>query len=134
LDACVERLIANKQLELASDGKLVGTHFHIPLDAGKGWEGAVLDHYHALVRTICARLQQGDQSSAQPCGGATYTFEVWPGHPLQQSVLGTLARLRAELSELRRQVEEHNASVGLPAEHQRVVCYAGQHVIEQTTE
>jgi hypothetical protein len=133
-EACIERLIADRQVEICESGQLRGTRFHIPLADGKGWEAAVLDHYHALVRTICARLQQGDQSAAHPCGGATYTFEVWPGHPCEAEVVGTLARLRRELSELRERVEEHNALASLPAEHLRVVCYAGQHVIEQSSE
>lgn len=133
-DGCIERLQVTRQIEVTPEGKLVGARFHIPLGDGKGWEAAVLDHYHALVRTICARMQQGDQSPAQPCGGATYTFEVWRGHPLEHQVLGTLARLRSELSELRQQVEEHNVQAGLPSDHLRVVCYAGQHVTEQTSE
>jgi hypothetical protein len=133
-DACIERLVADRQVEVTESRQLLGTRFHIPLADGTGWEAAVLDHYHALVRTICARLQQGEQSSAHPCGGATYTFEVWPGHPCEVEVVGTLARLRDELSELRERVDEHNAHAGLPGEHLRVVCYAGQHVIEQSPE
>jgi hypothetical protein len=31
-------------------------------------------------------------------------------------------------------VEEHNAHAGLPDDHLRVVCYAGQHVVEQSAE
>jgi hypothetical protein len=134
LDAAIERLKDAGQVEVTRSGQLLGTRFHIPLASGKGWEAAVLDHYHALVRTICARLQQADGSATQPCGGATYTFEVWPGHPHEAEVIGSLARLRGELSELRERVEEHNAHAGLPSDHLRVVCYAGQHVIEQSAE
>lgn len=131
LDACLARLAAGRQVELADDGRIVGTQFHIPLEGGKGWEGAVLDHYHALVRTICARLQANGEVAPQSCGGATYTFEVYGGHPLEREVLGTLERLRSELSDLRRRVEQINADRGLPQEHQRVICYAGQHVVQQ---
>lgn len=133
-DACIDRLVRGGQVECTEDGLLRGSQFHIPLSNANGWEGAVLDHYHALVRTICKRLQQSEPDAAQTCGGATYSFEVWPGHPLADAVVGTLARLRGELSELRERVEQHNAGGGIPAEYWRVVCYAGQHVLEQGPE
>src|SRR5262249_34803046 len=31
----------------------------IPLGPGVGWEGALLDHYQALVRSVCAKLERG---------------------------------------------------------------------------
>lgn len=133
-DACVERLVAAQQVELTDTGLLKGKRFHIPLSDAKGWEGAVLDHYHALVRTICTRLQLNEADVAQTCGGATYSFEVWSGHPFEHEVTGTLARLRSELTELRGRVDEYNQQVGVPDEHNRVVCYAGQHIIEQGPE
>lgn len=131
LKASLERLCGSGQVERGGGGELRGTKFFIPLDAGQGWEGAVLDHYHALVRTICARLLPSDRQPDATCGGATYTFEVWAGHPLEAEVLGTLGRLRQELSELRQRLETHNDAAGIPAAHLRVVCYAGQHVTEQ---
>lgn len=130
--ACLERLLKAQQVSVSADGQIHGTQFHIPLSGSKGFEGPVLDHYYALVRTICARLQPNDDAHPEQCGGATYTFEVWPEHPLESEVLGTLARLRQELSALRARVEEHNGANGVPPEHLRVVCYAGQHVIAQS--
>ncbi len=133
-EECVTRLVQQRQVEITESGQLRGTRFHIPLGSSKGWEAAVLDHYHALVRTISARLQQDEHDPAQSCGGATYTFEVWDGHPLEAEVTGTLGRLRAELSDLGQRLESHNEAVGVPTTHKRVVCYAGQHVIEQSNE
>lgn len=133
-DACISRLVGNREVEITEAGLLRGTQFHIPLSNANGWEGAVLDHYHALVRTICTRLQHSEPDAAQTCGGATYSFEVWSGHPFEREVVGTLARLRRELTELRERVEQHNASAGVPEEYWRVVCYAGQHLLEQGPE
>jgi hypothetical protein len=126
LEGSLGRLLASRQIEFDAAGCLRGVKFHIPLGDSKGWEAALLDHYQALVQTLCARLQTRDPSTHQTAGGATYTFEVWPGHPQQQDVLATLARFRRELSELRQRVEAYNSRSSWPDEHQRVVCYLGQ--------
>ena len=136
LQAALERLVAGGRIQRDPDGRLRAAHFLVPLDAEAGWEAAVLDHYHALVRTLCCRLNPdpllGDLPS-QSIGGSTYTFEVWPGHPLYGEVLGSLARARREQGELRQRVEAHNALHGLPDQHLQVVGYVGQSVVRQGT-
>jgi hypothetical protein len=102
--------------------------FYVPLGSAVGWEAAMYDHYQALVRTLVTRLSQA-HDGAKPStetGGSTYTFDVWPGHPSHDAVLGTLARLRHELSSLRESVERVNQATQLPEQYKSVVVYVGQ--------
>ena len=92
----------------------------------------MLDHYHALVRAICAKLNQG-AGGAQPddrIGGSTYSFDVWEGHPLEERVSGLLAKQRSELSELWNEVARHNEAHPRHGALLRVTHYFGQLVTE----
>ena len=101
--------------------------FQVPLGQSVGWEAAVLDHYQAVVRTLCRRLALGaNPENAPPVGGSTYTFDVWPGHPLEEEVQGTIGDFRNRASALRTRVEAYNAEHGLPAAYTEVIAYAGQ--------
>jgi hypothetical protein len=109
------------------------TRFVVPLGAQAGWEAAILDHYHAVVRTIVAKLRKAPGTSAlDDCiGGSTYGFEVWPGHPLEGEVLGALRQFREQHSALRERVRAHNrAERQKPKVRQAVVLYGGQCVWE----
>ncbi|HEX2733243.1 MAG TPA: hypothetical protein VHM70_16645 [Polyangiaceae bacterium] len=134
LDASLQQLVQDGQVQVDPKGRYRGARFVIPLSGSKGWEAAFLDHYHALVRTLCARLAAGETANPNQSGGATYTFEVWPGHPNEREVQNTIGRIRSELSALRERVETYNTEVGIPRSHDRVVCYAGQYVSPQTGE
>jgi hypothetical protein len=128
VDAALERMLGDGRLQKLEDGSLRAPEFVVPLDAEAGWEAAVFDHYHALVKTICARLS-GERDAALPksaTGGSTYTFDVWPGHPEYEAVLGWLDTQRTALSALRERVERHNAQNALPSRFLQVVTYAGQ--------
>jgi hypothetical protein len=106
-------------------------HFHVPVGAATGWEGAVFDHFHAVVRTICTKLRRSAaSSSSDEVGGSTYSYEIWKGHPLEGEVKGTLRKFRLAQSALRERVREHNASHPKPAERLGVVVYGGQTVWE----
>ncbi len=128
----LERLTNTGRIERESGAGEEPTYsasgFSVPLGTPSGWEAAVFDHYHAVVRTICAKLRQsgGKSSSADVVGGSTYSFEVWAGHPLEERVLASLNRFRTEYSELRRLVREHNERSERPAECRRVIVYGGQ--------
>ena|SRR5690349_7101610 len=103
----------------------------IPIDAAAGWEAAVYDHFHALVRTICSKLALAPSDPAHELtGGSTYSFAIGRGHPLQAEVEGTLKRLRAELSALRARVDSWNAEHGAPADPHTIVTYVGQHAVD----
>jgi hypothetical protein len=102
-------------------------------DAGAGWEAAVYDHFQAVVRTVCARLDRDTarEGYREYIGGSTYSLDIHREHPLRGEVLGTLAAIRAQLGDLRRRVNEHNASL-VPDQRparERVVVYAGQCVL-----
>lgn len=104
----------------------------LPYDDAKGWEGAVFDHYQALVGALCAKLGTGQKQARRSdvIGGSTFGFEVWPGHPLHDEVLGLLGRFREQAGELRARVAAHNqthdAEVALK---RRVITYVGQNVM-----
>ncbi len=110
--------------------------FLVERDASVGWEAAVYDHFQAVVRTICARLDPDTarETPREHVGGSTYSLDIDRVHPLRDQVLGTLERMRSELSELRRLVNEHNEHTPPSVEPERVVLYAGQCVLPQPTE
>jgi hypothetical protein len=101
----------------------------------------VFDHFQAAVKTICCRLR-GETTTLvvegltaqDSTGGSTYTFDLWPGHPLAGEILKTLSDYRSRMSALRAEVESYNAKVGLPARYEQVTSYAGQCSILQEGE
>jgi hypothetical protein len=111
------------------------SEFIVPLGSESGWEAAILDHYHALVRTICQKLRAEPESSpADTVGGSTYTYAVWPGHPLRDEVLGSLKQFREMFGALRGRVDEHNRQHGVPGTYEQVIVYGGQSVTEEENE
>ena len=136
LQAAVNRLVDAGSVERLSEGdqgRYRSTNLFIPVDAPVGWEAAVFDHFKAVVNTISARLEvdRRDPAATGRVGGSTFTVDVWEGHPHAAAVYGTLARLRDQLIEQRRVVDEYNAAYGVPDDYDRVVLYAGQFVISE---
>ena len=135
LDASLGRLRAEGRVsreDHPAGPRLRASRLVIPLGAELGWEAAVLDHFYAMVGTICRRLAVGRPSSAEDTtGGSTYTYEVWPGHPLEAEARSVLSRFRSAQSDLRKRVRAHNDALSsTPADAYRVVVYGGQHVLE----
>jgi len=134
LDGALGRLLAEERL-VTSDGPngplLSASKLILPLGAELGWEAAVLDHFHAIVATICKKLVLGRRAALDDSvGGSTYTYEVWPGHPLESEARSVLSRFRAAQSDLRKRIRSHND--GVPEPHHgayQVVVYGGQHVV-----
>jgi len=123
----VERLLSDGRIHRQSDGSLLARDFVIALGAAVGWEAAVFDHVQAVVQTICQRLQQTPADSAPMLvGGSTYSFDVWPGHPLERAAKLQLAEVRERLGALRKDVEAYNHEHGLANDYQQVVTYVGQ--------
>lgn len=98
-----------------------------------GWQAAIYDHYQAMVGALCHKLSLS-ANQAHPgewLGGSTYTFDLWPGHPLAEEALALLSKLRGEAAELRKRVDAHNTQH--PSEHRadafRVITYVGQNTI-----
>lgn len=126
-----ERLLREGRIQRRADGTLSAAHFQVPLGAPAGWEAAVFDHVQAVVQTICQRLQQTANSEPAAVGGSTYTFDVWPGHPLEQRAKSQLSELRERLGALRREVDDYNREHEAPREYGQVVTYVGQCLLDR---
>lgn len=127
--------------ELERDGRVKlhdngyrSERFDVPVGTSQGWEAAVLDHYQAMVNAIAAKLDSGALSAQQRenVGGATYSFDLPVGHPLEQQVLSQLTEIRARMVQLRGQVDAVNEERRKPEaegeEPRRVIFYMGQYV------
>lgn len=129
-DAALRRLVEAGRVQRSGDDAepvYSSAEFVVPRGQSVGWEAAVFDHYQAVVRTVCSRLQTGGSNAS----GSTYTLDVWRGHPLEEEVMSILESFRDRIGELRNRVETYNAEHGLPAEHAQVVVYAGQCVLSK---
>jgi hypothetical protein len=101
----------------------------IPQNEAAGWEAAVLDHYGAVVGTVCARLRAlALPGPSAPVGGSTFSFDVWEGHPHRERVRTLLEQHRTEMASLWSEVRAHNAVTDKPEHHERVTFYFGQNV------
>lgn len=135
----VELALADGRLRTtdpAGLSELYAAELVIAVEAQKGWEAAVFDHYQALVSAIGAKLQAtGARSSrGDVIGGTTLTFDVSDEHPLKGEVLGLLARVRGDLNAVWDRVCAYNAEHPLSEEERtRVRFYFGQNVIDSDT-
>jgi hypothetical protein len=102
----------------------------IPVGQAQGWEAAVFDHYQAVLSAVCAKLSAGEARSerADVTGGATYSLDLWPGHPMEGEALSTLQRVRAMLEDLRARLDAVNAQ-HQNEPNERLVFYVGQHFV-----
>lgn len=132
----VDTMIANGRVrrdETSGVARFTSDSYLIAHGQQAGWEAALLDHYHALVRAMCAKLEQG-RSQSQPddrIGGSTYSFDVWPGHPYAERVYALLATQRAQMSELWNEASAYGAANNAPATRDRVTFYFGQNVTSE---
>jgi hypothetical protein len=137
LEALLERLVAEGRVrarEVAGETCYECDSILIPYGDSEGWQAALFDHYQAMVTAFCTKLRRGRARAAadDQIGGSTYHFDIWPGHPLEQDVLGLLSELRGRALALCERVQESNARLakdGLP-EGRRVTTYIGQTVID----
>jgi len=137
LEAALTRLVSAGRVEYSeNEGAYRTRTLLVPFGAPSGWEAAVFDHFNSLVSTILCKLRESRSPPqiADRVGGSTYSVEVWPGHPNEEEAYATLARLRAELSGLRRRIGQHNATHPKPAAYDRLIVYVGQCVIPQGVE
>ena len=134
LDAALESLLAEGRIGRVNgltEPSFVAERFVVPLGAERGWEAAVFDHFAAVVRTVCAKLQAPQSSAGDVTGGSTYTYEVWAGHPMEDEVRGSLQRFRQHQSELRKRLRQYNDAHPGPARRERIVVYGGQYATEE---
>jgi hypothetical protein len=134
LDEALVALEAQGQVQRSGQGDAAtyrAADLVVPVGAEHGWEAAVFDHFQAVVRAIGSKVRQGLSRSAHDdvVGGATLTFDIHPGHPHRDQVLGLLKRVRAEVNELWSEVERHNDEHPVPEENKiEVSFYFGQSV------
>jgi hypothetical protein len=135
VEAPLARLVAEGRIRVQTQGpepRYQAGALVIPLGAAVGWEGAVFDHFKAMVSTVLVKLRDGAGSSAEDqVGGSTYTIDVWPGHPLEEEVLGMLSQFRSSMGELRKRAAAHAATEKRPRKYSRVVVYGGQCVVSE---
>lgn len=130
LDAALNELLADGRVE-QGEGELSATSLYIPVGAELGWEAAVSDHFRAVATAIAAKLKRGRSQRRDTIGGATLSFTVYDGHPLENEVYSLLDRTRARVGELWERVAEHNRHVTPPEDAPKVTFYFGQSVTAQ---
>jgi hypothetical protein len=103
----------------------------VPVGQEHGWEAAVFDHFQAVVSAIANKLRAGPPRSERGdvTGGATYSLDIWRGHPLEARAMGALAQVRSQLELLRAEVDHENAKTSR-ASNLRVIFYMGQDIRE----
>jgi hypothetical protein len=134
IEAALAELVADGRVVRASESKtapLTAATFTVPVGGEKGWESAVYDHFQALTSAIANKLRiSGARSSSKDLvGGATLSFDVYPGHPHESEVYGLLERVRTEVNELWTQVRAANTALPVSDDERvRVTFYFGQNV------
>lgn len=106
----------------------------IPVGGEAGWEAAVIDHHRAVLNALASKIGQDKPSSAKgdEHGGTTLTFELWPGHPLEDEVRKALATTRGNVIPLWERVAEHNRQHAGPSEREyQVHFYCGQYIVQE---
>lgn len=91
------------------------------LDAPEHWEALVFEHYHAVVRTLTTSLGSPD---AENTAAATFTFDLWPGHPMAADVDRLFQNMRGEVAALRARLDAFNTKQA-PRGRERVMIYLG---------
>jgi hypothetical protein len=134
----VERLVAEGLVhhdEVESDPELHAENFVIPVSSTRGWEASVFDHFSSVCASIAAKVQLGSGARAgETIGGATFSFDVYAGHPYAERVMGLLTRMRAEVDGLWDEVAAYNRAHPVPDERKRKVSfYFGQNVQDDGT-
>jgi hypothetical protein len=99
-----------------------------------GWEAAFLDHFRAVAAALGNKLRLGASRSTPGVGGATYAFNVYPGHPQEGEINTLFARVREQIDALWHAVSAYNQSHPLPERHSKLVFYVGQNMISEDDE
>jgi hypothetical protein len=95
-----------------------------------GWEAAVLDHFQGVAKAIAAKVRLGPHSELKDLiGGATLSFDVHPGHPLEAEVYDLLRTVRTLVNELWNRLAAHNRAHPIADQEKiKVTFYLGQNV------
>lgn len=129
-DGRISRLYGDEKVPRLRAGVM-----HVPVGSKKGWEAAVFDHYQALCTAVSRKVNEGIVQSqhGDRIGGATLSFDVYPGHPYEQQAYGLLDRIRSDVNLLWMAVSRYNADNPVPEDEKtKVVFYFGQYVSDSS--
>ncbi len=136
LEDATRRLVADQRVssELDADGqeRFRTERYVIAVGQRRGWEAAVFDHFSTVAAALAhkLRLRPGAQT-ADRVGGATLSFDIYPGHPNEQEVYGLLRTVRAQLNEVWNRVSTWNQAHAVTDDQKiKVSFYFGQNVWE----
>ena len=121
LERALQALLASGRIReeaAAGEVRYRSVVYTIPLGAGR--EAAMLDHFHAVVRTLGTILKHPDE----PAAASTYQLDVWPGHPMAEEAKELFREWRRRATELRERVDAYNAEVG-PRTIEPMLLYIG---------
>lgn len=134
VEAAIEQLVGDGRVQAGAEpDSFVTKKCVLPLGDSQGWEAALFDHYQAMVQAICVKLAQGRTRASQDdlSGGSTFSYRVWPGHPLYDQVTRGLGEFRQRGIRLRREVADYNRVHDAPEGGTvRVLSYVGQALLE----
>lgn len=95
-----------------------------------GWEAAVLDHFRAVAKAVASKVKMAAGSELEKLvGGATLSFDVHPGHPMEAEVYQLLGAVRAQVNEVWNRLAAYNREHPMPdVKKTKVTFYLGQNV------
>src|SRR5688572_3069044 len=80
-----------RRVQRDADGRYRSSTITSAVGDRVGWEAAVLDHFQGVAKAIAAKIRLGPHSELRDLvGGATLSFDVHPGHPLEAEVYDLL--------------------------------------------
>lgn len=125
LDRALERLVAAGRVSVDDGGPEAvyrSSLFTPPRADTQGWEGAIFDHFHAVVKTLYTFVTNPEAGAS---AASTYTFDLWPEHPMANDVEALFTELRARASALRESIDEYNRDNGQNRQTERTILYLG---------
>ncbi len=120
------------RVQVGGDEVLAVKEVVIPIGESAGWEAAVIDHHRMVSNAIAAKVASGcrQSSSDDRVGGTTLTFDLWAGHPKEQTVCDLLSDTRQRVLSVWNEVEQYNKSSSVAADYQ-VHFYCGQYLVSE---
>jgi hypothetical protein len=130
LRAMLHELEQEGRVQRDADDRYRSSTITIAVGDRVGWEAAVLDHFQGVAKAIAAKIRLGPQSELRDViGGATLSFDVHSGHPLEAEVYDLLRGMRAQVNELWGRLSAHNRAHPIAdADKVKVTFYLGQNV------
>ena len=137
------KLLANSHIDEKGAGEIryKSRTCSVPVGDKQGWEAAVYDHFQAMAKAVANKLNQYGACSdySDHIGGATLSFDLYPGHPQEAEVLSLLKRYRDDINLLWQKVVTTNQQVDHPQEPLngnpfKVTFYMGQNVEQRESD